>query len=189
MIKLNKILVVDLESTCFDDENPKTNSILPDLRTKKSEIIELGIALLDIKSGTVEDSDSFYVQNQFNEISEFCTNLTGITQELLNKKGVLLHEALRRLTKKYNPQNKYWASYGEYDLYKLKSSCIDFGIEYPFSNHHINVKHLFSFKHKMSRGIGLRKALDQMNIEFVGNQHCGKDDAVNTAILLKELLK
>ncbi len=71
---LDRILVVDVEATCWRGPNP------PGMET---DIIEIGIALLNVKKGTITDNRSILVIPERSEISDFCTELTSITPELI----------------------------------------------------------------------------------------------------------
>lgn len=75
------ILVIDLEATCWETVNPagQPQSI------ESMEIIEFGCALAT-RQGDLLDSRSFLVRpTRFPRLSDFCRNLTGITQEMVDQ--------------------------------------------------------------------------------------------------------
>lgn len=74
----NTIIIIDLEATCWRGEVPKD---------QVSEIIEIGICLLDIKTRVISKNKGILIQPERSKISPFCTDLTTITQELLDKEN------------------------------------------------------------------------------------------------------
>jgi inhibitor of KinA sporulation pathway (predicted exonuclease) len=105
---------------------------------------------------------------------------------LKKEHGVSLSEACNTLQKRYNSKQLTWASYGAYDRTMLKDQCSKFGVNYPMSAHHINVKMLFSEVHQLSRGIG--QALRMLNMPLEGTHHRGVDDSRNIAKVLRTLI-
>jgi inhibitor of KinA sporulation pathway (predicted exonuclease) len=87
--KLDQIIVVDIESTCWEKKPPEG---------QESEIIEIGICPLDVPSGERLEKESILVKPERSQISEFCTNLTTLTQEQVNQ-GVPFAEACSILKK------------------------------------------------------------------------------------------
>lgn len=88
--KLDKILVVDIEATCWNGPNP------PGM---KNDIIEIGICLLDIHTGDITDNRGIIVKPERSEVSEFCTELTTITPEMVTEQGISFKEACAILKK------------------------------------------------------------------------------------------
>lgn len=97
-----QILVVDLEATCWDTPTPPPG--------QKSEIIEIGWALVDLRSdppSTIRDG-TILVKPVKSEVSAFCTELTTITSELLEAEGVTIREAFKRLISDVGSQSVPW---------------------------------------------------------------------------------
>lgn len=177
--KLDKIVVIDLEATCW-------KSIIPEGRS--NEIIEIGICLIDTQTHELSDNRSIIVKPEKSEISEFCTELTTLTQEQVDQ-GISLKEASEILKSEYLSRSRVWASYGAYDLNQFTKECLNKKIDYPFSPSHINVKTLFAIKQKLQKEVGMSSALDILGIELEGTHHRGVDDAKNISKILVELLK
>lgn len=173
-----KLIVVDLECTCWTEPIHKTG-----------EITEIGICLVDIKNKTIERSDGYYVRPLDLDISPFCTELTGITKELLVEKGRYLEEVLNTIQKEYPIKSQPWASWGDFDRICMQNECKDKGIEYPFSKTHFNLKMLHAIKTNQKRGLGMAKALRSYGMPLIGRHHSGKDDAYNTALLSLKLFE
>lgn len=176
----NRILVVDLEATCWENEIPK-NQI--------NEIIEIGICTLDVVTGEIKDKNSYLIKPVKSEISLFCTKLTTITHELLDKEGMMFEDACNRIMNKYNSLECHWASYGKYDFTMMDTQCKTMNIQNPFGNNHINVKTLFSDVMGLTKRMGMEKALSCLNMPLVGTHHRGVDDAYNIAKILHWCLK
>ena len=75
----NKIIIIDLEATCWEGIPPQG---------EVSEIIEIGICLLDTLTGEISDNRGILVKPTHSKISPFCTQLTTITPELVAREGV-----------------------------------------------------------------------------------------------------
>lgn len=173
------ILVVDVESTCWQGEPPAG---------QKSEIIEVGLCPVDVASLTRVEKRSILIKPVQSEISEFCTDLTTLTPELFDKAGSLT-DAARVLKNEYDSKNRLWASWGDYDRRQFERVCKDRKVGYPFGPSHLNVKSLFAVAFGNSRECGLDEACRQLGLSMEGTHHRGHDDAWNIAGILCELLK
>lgn len=181
---MSTVVVIDLEATCWFPRNAN--------RGQPAEIIEVGIAKLHLegRNYTVEKVESIYVQPRYSTVSEFCTDLTGITQAQLDREGVPFEQALERLRAHCQaPDYLYsWASYGEWDKDILERQCQSFGVRYPLSKTHFNIKALLNLL-RGDKHVGLSKAVKSFGMEFEGKHHSGVDDAVNAARVLGEMVK
>lgn len=178
--KLDKIVVVDIEATCWNGATPDN---------MQSDIIEIGVCLLDIQTGEITDNKGILVIPERSSISDFCTELTTITPELIKSEGVSFAEGLRILRKEYLSQSRAWASFGAYDLKQFQKQCTALQKGYPFGPSHINVKTLFALKQKLTHEEGMAGALNLLNIPLEGTHHRGVDDAKNIAKILWWILK
>jgi inhibitor of KinA sporulation pathway (predicted exonuclease) len=176
--QLDKILVIDLEATCWEGEPPQG---------QKSEIIEVGLCVLDVASGERLDNPSILVRPTTSTVSEYCTRLTTLTQEEIDG-GISLGEACQILRTDYQSEKRLWASYGDYDRKQFERDCRVHGIDYPFGAGHLNVKSLFAAVHNLRQEVSLDKAMDMMGWPLIGTLHRGGDDAWNIARLLSHLL-
>src|SRR5690554_4143139 len=87
------ILVVDLEATCWEDQTTPAGDAQS---IHNMEIIEVGGALATRK-GNLVDARSFLVRPTRNPVlSDFCTELTGITQSMLDA-ALALPEAVEAM--------------------------------------------------------------------------------------------
>lgn len=176
----DKIIIIDFEATCWQGSVPAG---------QENEIIEIGVAVLDAHSGEISKNKGILIKPQRSTVSPFCTELTTITQELLDKNGVLFQEAIEQLVDEYHPDLYTWASYGQYDLNMLKKQCKSFGVPYPMGEEHINVKVWFAEVFGLQKPTGMNGALAMLNIPLEGTHHRGVDDAKNIAKILHWCLK
>ena len=172
------ILVVDVESTCWQGQPPPG---------EQSEIIEIGICALDSASGELLEQESILVRPERSKVSPFCTELTTLTQEMVDA-GIWFAEACERLRTHYRGPERTWASWGDYDRKMFEAQCAQRGIPYPFSAEHINSKKRFAAAYRLKRPEGMAGALKHLCWPLQGTHHRGEDDAVNIARILGHLL-
>ena len=183
--KFDKIIVVDLEATCWDQDTEEGRAEQGD---QVSEIIELGACAWYPESGNITDPISYYVRPTTSRISEYCTNLTGYDWPFIRKNGIPLQGALNKFRKEFGPKHRVMAAWGNYDWWMISEQCLREDIAFPFGKSFINVKELHAFRRRMSKSLGLGAALTHEELEFVGKPHQGCDDAFNTAKILKLIL-
>ena len=97
--KLDKILVVDVESTCWYEDPP---------HGQEPEIIEIGLCVLDVATGQRLENTSILVRSECSKVSEYCTILTTLTQEEVDA-GISLHEACQIVQDRYQSKQRIWA--------------------------------------------------------------------------------
>lgn len=178
--KLDKIIVVDVEATCWNGNPPEGMT---------NDIIEIGICLLDVKTGEITENRGIIVTPARSTVSAFCTELTTITPEMVAAEGMPFKDALKILKTEYDAQSRVWASFGAYDLKQFQRQCTELGVGYPFGPSHINVKSLFAVKQKLNHELGMSGALDLLGLPLGGTHHRGVDDARNIAKILYEIIK
>ena len=175
---LDKILVVDLESTCWDGPPPAG---------QVSEIIEIGVVAVDVATLRREEKRSILVKPIKSQVSEFCTRLTTLTADHLRDAGFLA-DATRVLKKEFQTQDRLWASWGDYDRRQFERVCKELAVGYPFGTSHLNVKTLFCIVHGLDHEIGLDAAHERLGRAMEGTHHRGADDAWNIAGVLCDLM-
>ena len=176
-----EVLVIDVESTCWEPpEVQPANEI--------SEIIEIGIAVVNIDSLKIIQNESIIVRPQKSKVSKFCTKLTTLTQEFVDQ-GMTFQAAMEILRKNYDSQNKVIVSWGDYDRKMFERNCQDYGVKYPFGPRHMNLKNSFAVLNALSREPGVDKAItDWMDFKMTGTHHRGIDDSRNIANIFIDTL-
>lgn len=176
MKKFNNILILDAEATCSEPQLPF------------QEIIEIGVCSMHIKSLKISDPISILVKPTKTEITEYCTNLTGITKEDVES-GSSLEDAFEFLKEEFNSRNVPWASWGNWDRRQIEKEAADKELKYPMSGAHLDIKTMFSIVFGLSESCALNKAMELLGLKFKGIQHNAGDDAYNAALTLKEALR
>jgi len=180
MKKLKHIVVVDVESTCWEGRPP---------RGQKSEIIQIGLCTIDIKRLMKIDKRSILIRPKNSEVSEFCTKLTGISNDSFNANSVGYRVAMGILKNQYFTNMNPWASWGDYDKNMFEKMSDLRHSSYPFGSRHINVKTLFAISRGLNREVGMEKAFELTGKKMEGCHHDGADDAWNVATILIDILE
>uniref|UniRef100_A0A3Q1EPB1 ERI1 exoribonuclease 2 n=1 Tax=Acanthochromis polyacanthus TaxID=80966 RepID=A0A3Q1EPB1_9TELE len=196
------LIVIDFESTCWREKN-----------NYSQEIIEFPAVLLNTATGQVESEFHTYVQPQEHPIlSEFCTELTGITQTQVEA-GIPLQICLSRFTRWLqnlplemevvfsNKQQRCSASspsqklctfltWSDWDLgVCLQYECKRKQLHKPdVLNSWIDLRSTYRLFYAR-KPKGLNGALQDLGIQFSGREHSGLDDARNTAQLAARMMR
>jgi len=179
-INLNKINVVDVESTCWKEAERPDGQV--------SEIIEIGICVLDRQSWAIEDKRSILIRPEQSTVSAFCTELTTLTPAMVQN-GVTFAEACQILRTAYKSRRRLWASWGDYDRNMLHTESARKAVDDPFGNTHLNVKILFAILNGCDSASGMPDALETLGLALQGTHHRGHDDAYNIAAILRKILQ
>ncbi|GAA2106149.1 3'-5' exonuclease [Actinomadura alba] len=169
--------VVDVEATCWPGAPPAG---------QVSEIIEIGLCVVDLASRERVSRHRVLVRPARSTVGEFCTELTGLTQDEVDG-GVGFREACRILERDHYSRHRAWASWGDYDRRQFERQCGAGGARYPFGSRHTNAKKTFSEVYGLSRRLGMKGALAHAGLPLEGRHHSGVDDAWNIAALVLEM--
>lgn len=173
-----KVMVVDVEATCWEDKYKYT-----------SDIIQIGVSLIDNKTLTIEKKDSIYVIPTQSTISRFCTDLTGITDTIIKQKGISFRDACNKLVADYGSKKYIWSAVGEYDRRIFEDQCLRENVSYPFSQKYFNMKTHIAMLNGWGKEQGMARMLSTFNLELEGTHHDGGDDAYNSSRILVKFLK
>lgn len=176
--KLDHLLVIDLEATCWDGPPPAG---------EVSEVIEIGVCPLELSTGRRLAKRSLLIKPTRSRISEFCTRLTALTPEQVAG-GITFTEACEVLRREYQSRDRVWASFGDYDRTMFQKQCEATGVPYPFGPRHLNVKTLFAIASGLPHEVGMGEALSLLGVPLEGIHHRGDDDAWNIAGILAGLV-
>lgn len=170
--------VVDVEATCWRGRPPAG---------EVSEIIEVGLAVVDTHERTRVSNHRILVRPERSTVSGFCTELTGLTQAEVDR-GVTFAEACARLQKEHFADSRVWASWGDYDRKQFQRQCDAGTVRYPFGAAHVNAKQQFGLAQGWTKGVGMAHALEIAGLPLEGRHHSGADDAWNIAALILDLM-
>ncbi|XP_073681137.1 3'-5' exoribonuclease 1-like [Garra rufa] len=182
------ICVVDFEATC-EENNP---------HDYLHEIIEFPMVLIDTHTLEIVDSFQEYVKPVVNpQLSEFCVQLTGITQKMVDE-AKPFHPVLKRAVswlqkKELGTKYKYtFLTDGSWDMGKfLHTQCKLSAIRYPqFARKWINIRKSYGNFYKVPRTqTKLICMLENLGMQYDGRPHCGLDDSRNIARIAIHMLK
>ncbi|MFF2846169.1 exonuclease domain-containing protein [Streptomyces sp. NPDC058001] len=174
----NLLNVVDIEATCWDRQPPPG---------QVSEIIEIGLTVVDIAARERVERHRILVRPHRSEVSAFCTELTGLTQAEVDT-GVDFAAACRELAVTHRSGARPWASWGDYDRNQFTRQCRATGVPYPFGHRHTNAKRVFTEAHALTKRPGMAQALTVAGLPLEGRHHSGEDDAWNIAALILDVV-
>ena len=177
--------MLDFEATCDEKKTPRPQ-----------EIIEFPV--LKVNATTMETEAIFhsYVQPTAHPIlTPFCTQLTGITQEMVDGKPTLL-QVLNMFDQWMTTENLKdnvnicFVTCGDWDLKTmLPGQCKHLGVDVPvYFNKWVNIKKAFS-SIMNCKAISMVNMLEKLELTLDGRHHSGIDDSKNIARILKELSK
>jgi inhibitor of KinA sporulation pathway (predicted exonuclease) len=188
--ELRYVFVADVEATCWETKEEQGD--------QPNEVIEVGICVLETKTGNILDPSGYVIKPRFTKVSPFCTKLTGWTQEDVDA-GADIHDTLRAIAADYGiTKNHVWFSCGEYD--KIKLGCDGkasvgglYGVRrdanpFAYMRAHMNIKTMFALKHKLDREMGMDRMLAKIGETLEGKHHNGCDDAFNIAKIVRNVL-
>jgi len=168
-------VVVDLEATCWDDARSRD----------QMEVIEIGaVRLTSDLEIDADDEFSRFVQPVVDPtLSDFCTELTSITQADVD--GAERFPPVFASFLSWVGESPAWfCSWGAYDVGQLERDCHRHDLVFPewITARHVNVKREFAAWRGV-RPCGMAKALDIAGLPLEGTHHRGIDDARNIARL------
>lgn len=171
-LRLDRILFVDLELTCWTGAPPPGET---------SEIIEIGLAEVDPAALAVTRSGRFLVRPPTSTVSDFCAELTGITQDDLRRHGRPLPEVFGSLRKDWGPGRKAWYAWGA-DRILLDQAIARGDAEgHPFSPGFFDLAQMYASLRGCSERVSLEDALTREGLAPEGRRHSAEGDAVDAA--------
>lgn len=165
------IVVYDLELTCWAERDPE-----------RMEIIEIGAVSMDLTTGEIRSAfESFVKPVIIQTLSDYCTNLTGISQDQVDEAYTFptVYKAFADWLVSQNPS--LTVGYGK-DHFGVQRECERHGLE-MYDLPYMNLKETMQNKGLIKRE-GLAKALRKHGLEFEGTRHRALSDASATAKLL-----
>jgi len=196
------LIVMDFEATC-------DNGLYPKITRNNQEMIEFPfvvIALLpyseidtsdpNARYATVVHQEQHYIVPQYStHLTPFCTELTGITDEILMTSGKSLHEVINHFDE-YLEKNMSGKRYciitdGDWDIKQLLlRESKNKGI--PLAQHfyeYFDLRREFKkcFPNFVVRG--LASMVEECKLNFVGRHHSGLDDCFTIVEIVNYLLR
>lgn len=166
-----------------------------EMNQPSGKIIQIGACVGNVVTGEILRQQSWYI-NPEEPISEYITTLTGITDMDIEKEGYTLKEAYDQLSLMalhYGAHRSLitWGC-GDQETLREQLNIIKENKEWRFGRRYWDVKTLFQalmLSRNQKIQSGLAKALIRMGMRFEGKKHDAGDDAYNTFLLFRRLLK
>ncbi|KAI9207155.1 ribonuclease H-like domain-containing protein [Polychytrium aggregatum] len=170
--------VFDVEATCEKDGG----------RDFPHEIIEFPVVLIDARTLEIVDHFREYVKPRISPIlSEFCTTLTGITQDLVDVaepfETVLHHFEMWMVNfMPYPFEDALFICDGPWDIrdFVRKQCTISKLFPPPYFHQFINLRRKYQLFYNRTK-CNLSQMLAGLEMRFEGREHCGLDDSRNIA--------
>ncbi|MCA1972298.1 MAG: exonuclease domain-containing protein [Caenispirillum sp.] len=171
-LRLDRLLFVDLELTCWRGDPPPG---------EQSEIIEVGVAEVDAGDLRITRSGRYLVRPERSSVSDYCTELTGLSPDELRRHGRPLSEVFGSLRKDWGPGRKAWYAWGT-DRILLDDAVAAAGLaDHPFSPGFVDLAQLYTTLRGCGQRVSLEEALAREDLEAQGRRHSAEGDAVDAA--------
>ncbi|KAI9279616.1 ribonuclease H-like domain-containing protein [Sporodiniella umbellata] len=180
-------LFFDVEATCVENGGFKY----------PNEIIEFPVVLVDGKTFDIVDTFRSYVKPTVNPVlSDFCIQLTGITQDIIDNSPPFIDvlNQFQRFLGKYGLFQSFTAVFvtdGPFDIRDFITKQLDHSNIDPrpiyFSLPWVNIRELFRKHYNFVQNKNISGMLAHLNMEFKGREHSGLDDARNLAYIAKRM--
>jgi len=147
------------------------------------KVIQVGIALGETSENI--KTYSWYLDPE-EKITDFISNLTGITDEIIKEKSVPLSQVAEELGNLLTEEKPFCnpITWGGGDANELKNEFRQNGINFPFFGRRIvDVKTIFVYTQMVngkSPAGSLKKSMRSYGLEFIGENHRADVDAYNT---------
>jgi inhibitor of KinA sporulation pathway (predicted exonuclease) len=167
--------------------NLSSIAIVVDTEYDDGKLIEIGLTTVSIKDHLILQSYSIPIKINF-ELSQEIQELTGWTNKKLERQGVTIEEACRRLDK-YGFQNRLIVIDTNDELEKIEQMKKDINWNTEISKNRLNISILFFLKTGIRDSIGLDKMLEYFGLVFEGKRHRANSDSYNIAKLFIRLIE
>jgi len=171
-------ILLDLEATCWRERG----------NGKVGETIEIGAVKINENGDEVDRFNEFIKPINNPHLSDFCTELTTITQEYIDSSDTY-NIVIKRFQNWINLDNDYLlCSWGFYDRTQFSKDCILHDLDIEWLENHISIKHQYSNIKHSKKKFGMSKALKLEGFKLDGTHHRGIDDAINISKIFVKYL-
>jgi len=172
-------IILDLEATCWQDKSER----------RRSEIIEIGAVKINEHQELVDEFSAFVQPIEHPELSDFCTELTTITQQDVDGADTL-DVVIKAFWNWIDLDTPYLlGSWGRYDRNQFQKDCELHNLPQHWLKPHISLKHQYTVIKGLNRHAGMKGALWMEGIDLEGTHHRGIDDARNISKIFLKLFK
>lgn len=167
-----KYILYDLEATCWLGRPPKGIQ----------EIIEIGAVKVNEYGEVIGEYNRFVRPTVNTKLSSFCTKLTTITQQDVDKAQTFPYvgKDFQDWIDIYD-DDYVLCAWGEFDIRMLKKDCDLHKMDTDWLHSFSNIKRQYQILKKLDKGTGLKKTTHAEGFEFTGKHHRAIADAENLA--------
>ncbi|MCC6754446.1 MAG: exonuclease domain-containing protein [Saprospiraceae bacterium] len=168
-------VILDLEATCWK----------PDLSGREQEVIEMGACIVSPLCEIASRFSKLIKPEKFPLLSAYCINLTGISQEEINRSrtfDVAWLEFLDWIELHVDDVTGIYC-WGKFDREILLDSCYKYGVPADILHSYTDLKQTYACIKDLPKQVGLDRALAMEGIAFEGNRHRALPDAYNLSKL------
>jgi 3'-5' exoribonuclease 1 len=172
-------IIYDIEATCWQGRPPNM----------ATETIEIGAYLMN-DYGEAEDKFSKFIRPVTSPyLSAFCLNLTGITQQQVER-AKIFPDVIEEFQDWFdmNEDDYVLCSWGGFDKKQLRQDCKLHRLDTSWLDHHIDLKSQYSRMKRFTFEPGLLKTIEMEGFNFDGPHHRAISDAYNLAKIFKRYM-
>jgi len=190
--QLEYLLILDFEATCGDT-----------IKDGEGEIIEFPTLLYDLRKNEVQTTFHEYVKPiRHPTLTEFCTGLTGITQETVDAADTFpavwsrFQAWLKSTGGLENPTKYAFLTCGDWDLKTMLPEQLVYtarthpGFEPtipPPMDCWVNIKKSFARQYQLRKAKGMAGMLNYAKLGLEGKHHSGIDDCRNISRIVTKM--
>ena len=180
-------IVLDLEfNQAYDFEKNKTILLIPSCRF---EIIQIGAVKLDDNFNVIDKINLYIKPNLYKQMHPYVEKITGITADFLEDKP-LFKDAYIDFEKFLGDEEHIFCVWGSGDLKALYRNLSYYDIlKSDLILKYVDVQNLTTKHLKYSKGgcIGLKKAIELLELPIKEDFHDALNDAMYTAEIFKKI--
>jgi len=166
------MIVIDIESTCSKDNET--------IFIQDRETIEIGAVDVCLRTGNIVREFVSFVRPIKNEkLTQFCTDLTGITQDDVDSADGFPEVWVNKFLP-WLKGEKEFCSWGRYDSEQFKRDCERYDLP-PYFEKHCDLSKV--------AGRNKRLVMKRLGVIPQSRQHRGLDDSKNVAGILGKILE
>jgi inhibitor of KinA sporulation pathway (predicted exonuclease) len=144
----------------------------------RQEIIEIGVVEMDLQTLETTRENSYFVRPKRWEITERCTELTGITRDDI-KSARPFPQVIAAVTQEFSPAKTLCCAWGN-DAGLIAAACQVHGLKTPL-RYRLDLSQLFQSAFLLRQTPSLHNAVEMLSLNFDGVPHGALADARNTA--------
>ncbi len=181
-VPAGNFVVLDFEATCSNGPGPIQ------VPRNEMEVIEIGAIAVNEELEPISEFARFVHPVRHQTLSDFCTELTTITQADVDEAEPFYQVAAEMALWAAEHEISWWGSWGKYDRSQLTQDVQFHRVPDPLPQPHFNIKEAFTARQSIKRRLGLGGAVKLAGLEFEGTAHRAISDARNIVRVLPFVL-